>query len=400
MIEKRTIELVDKNTLQADVGDKSQLQTIDKTNIVAAINEVKDDINNIDLSSCAKTVDVGDKSQLETDDKTNIVTAINEVKGAADQAKQLGDNVRTQLVDKLISEGLNVSTNDSFTDLINSIVIGRKLPDWVGKYLWLDGARPVNQINGFSTCSDDKYAYTVGGNPVGVSGDNNKISTYDPELNVWTIITGTATGSRSFRVKIIANKLYALGGGSGSSTQCVDLSTGTSTSYPGITVPTNGRPLEGFGCAVVNTNIHCIGGVDGGEFNTHLIFDTLTNSWTKLATIPKAGYAISAEYYNGKIYCLGMKGFNISQYNLVYDVENASWEYKTNPPRTGYYFSTALVDDKIYVLNNRDFMRYNITTDSWDQLENLPFDASNDTGAYVGKAFCYFTSTDMRLCYI
>lgn len=339
MVEKKTIELVDKDTMQADIGDKNQLQTTNKTNLVAAINEVKNDADNIDLSSCAKTVDVGDKNQLQTADKANLVAAINEVKGAADQAKQLGDNVKRQLVDKLISEGINVSTNNSFTDIINSIVIGRKLPDWVGEYLWLDGARPINQITGFGTCSDDKFAYTIGGNPVSSpSGDNNKISSYDPKLNVWTILTGTANGSRKFRAKIVNNKIYVIGGYFGSSTKCVDLLTGATTYHPGITEPTNGRPLEGFGCAVVNTNIHCIGGIDGGEFRTHAIFDTLTNTWTKIADAPKAGYGISAEYYNGKIYCLGMKGFNISQYNAVYDVENASWEYKTNPTKNRILF--------------------------------------------------------------
>lgn len=51
MIEKKTIELVDRDTLQADIGDKSQLQTDDKSNIVSAINEVKGQVDGLELTS-------------------------------------------------------------------------------------------------------------------------------------------------------------------------------------------------------------------------------------------------------------------------------------------------------------------------------------------------------------
>ena len=44
----------------------------------------------------------------------------------ANEAFQRGDNVKTQLVDKLISEGLNVSTNNTFEELIGNIALGKK----------------------------------------------------------------------------------------------------------------------------------------------------------------------------------------------------------------------------------------------------------------------------------
>ena len=68
----------------------------------------KEDLNNIDLSN------------LATKEEAN--NALNK----ANEAFQRGDNVKTQLVDKLISEGLNVSTNNTFEELIGNIALGKK----------------------------------------------------------------------------------------------------------------------------------------------------------------------------------------------------------------------------------------------------------------------------------
>ena len=68
----------------------------------------KEEVENIDLSN------------LATKEETN--NALNK----ANEAFQRGDNVKTQLVDKLISEGLNVSTNNTFEELINGIALGKK----------------------------------------------------------------------------------------------------------------------------------------------------------------------------------------------------------------------------------------------------------------------------------
>ena len=79
----------------------------------------KEDLNNIDLSN------------LATKEEAN--NALNK----ANEAFQRGDEVKTQLVDKLISEGLEVSTNNTFEELIGGIALGKKwasgektLSDW------------------------------------------------------------------------------------------------------------------------------------------------------------------------------------------------------------------------------------------------------------------------------
>ena len=67
-----------------------------------------------------------------SENKTSIQLALEK----SEQAFQRGDEVKTQLVDKLISEGLEVSTDNTFEELIGNISIGLKwaLVDAYQKY--------------------------------------------------------------------------------------------------------------------------------------------------------------------------------------------------------------------------------------------------------------------------
>ena len=65
-------------------------------------------------------------TKAEADEKFASKEEANNALNKANEAFQRGDNVKTQLVDKLISEGQNVSTNNTFEELINYISIGKK----------------------------------------------------------------------------------------------------------------------------------------------------------------------------------------------------------------------------------------------------------------------------------
>ena len=94
-----------------------------------AIQEVKGKIDGLEL--VAERVSIADPTNKF--EATNVEDALLENKTSiqlalekSEQAFQRGDEVKTQLVDKLISEGLNVSTNDTFENLINNITLGKK----------------------------------------------------------------------------------------------------------------------------------------------------------------------------------------------------------------------------------------------------------------------------------
>lgn len=65
-------------------------------------------------------------TKVEADERFATKEEANNALNKANEAFQRGDNVKTQLVDKLISEGLNVSTDNTFDELISGIALGKK----------------------------------------------------------------------------------------------------------------------------------------------------------------------------------------------------------------------------------------------------------------------------------
>ena len=111
-----------------------------------AIQEVKGKIDGLEL--VASNVKMADGTTVEdtvSANKTSILNntnLANQALNKANEAFQRGDEVKGLLVDKLISEGLNVSTNNTFEELISGITLGKK---------WASG-------KGVSTSS--KYSFT------------------------------------------------------------------------------------------------------------------------------------------------------------------------------------------------------------------------------------------------
>ena len=99
-------------------------------NLVNRVLELENKVDNLDL--VASKVTMADGSTVEetvTKNKADILgntDLANQALNKANEAFQRGDNVKTQLVDKLISEGLDVSTDNTFEELINNIALGRK----------------------------------------------------------------------------------------------------------------------------------------------------------------------------------------------------------------------------------------------------------------------------------
>ena len=89
-------------------------------------------INRLDITPKAEKVLMSDGTSVEevvSANKTSILnntTLANQALNKANEAFLRGDNVKIQLVDKLISEGLDVSTNNTFEELIGNIALGKK----------------------------------------------------------------------------------------------------------------------------------------------------------------------------------------------------------------------------------------------------------------------------------
>ena len=110
--------------------------------IDGAIQEVKGKIDGLEL--VASNVKMTDGTTVEEAVLNNNYLS-NQALNKANEAFQRGDNVKTQLVDKLISEGLEVSTNNTFEELISGIALGKK---------WASGiVTPSSQGSSFTMAS-------------------------------------------------------------------------------------------------------------------------------------------------------------------------------------------------------------------------------------------------------
>lgn len=108
----------------------------DNNKIDEAYGELKREIENKASDARGTSFDNSTNGMAATnvqdaieENKTSILNntnLANQALNKANEAFQRGDNVKTQLVDKLISEGLEVSTNNTFEELIGNIALGKK----------------------------------------------------------------------------------------------------------------------------------------------------------------------------------------------------------------------------------------------------------------------------------
>ena len=122
--------------------------------IDSAIQEVKGKVDGLELTaervSIADSTNKFEATNVEDallENKTSILNntnLANQALNKANEAFQRGDNVKTQLVDKLISEGLEVSTNNTFEELIGNIALGKK---------WASGSTTTTITNSTSSAT-------------------------------------------------------------------------------------------------------------------------------------------------------------------------------------------------------------------------------------------------------
>lgn len=96
-------------------GGNTQIEIPDKSITEAKLDEaIVNKINKVD--------DIGDKVQLKTNNKNDLVSAINEV-------FQSGNNAKQGLVDALIAKGMEASTSETWdvlNNMVRNISIGKK----------------------------------------------------------------------------------------------------------------------------------------------------------------------------------------------------------------------------------------------------------------------------------
>ena len=168
-------------------------------------------------------------------------------------------------------------------------------------------------------------------------------------------------------VAVVDDKIYAIGGASGSGfctfTEQYDPSTGTWTFKSPM--PT---ARSDFAIASFQNEIYCIGGYQSYLSNQEAtgvneVYNPATDSWETKAPMPTPELNVRANVADGKIYVIG--GNNNGTLNQVYDPATDSWTTKAPIPTAVSSYASAVVEDKIYVFTNGLTQIYNPENNSW-----------------------------------
>ncbi len=146
---------------------------------------------------------------------------------------------------------------------------------------------------------------------------------------------------------------------------------------------------------VINNKAYCFTGVSSGCTSDGFVFDSATETWSTMATLPGGNerqYA-AAFSYNGKGYMMG--GINCSNVRLndfwQYSPTTNSWTALPNFPGVGRYgTSNFVIKNRAYITggtlaNNtltNEVWEYNFTTTTWTQKNNLPLNAMHRGSAF------------------
>ena len=179
--------------------------------IDSAIQEVKGKVDGLELTaervSIADPTNKFEATNVEDallENKTSILNnteLVNQALTKANEAFQRGDNVKTQLVGKLISEGLDVSTNNTFEELINSIALGKK---WAsGTSLRSSTTSKFNYLDGSTYGTTNYYEVVVNGFTPSIIILFSKISSNGNEvINIMSKNYTSSTDDKAIRLSV------------------------------------------------------------------------------------------------------------------------------------------------------------------------------------------------------
>ena len=266
-------------------------------------------------------------------------------------------------------------------------------------------AHSVNELNG--------KVYIVGGaNSEGSAFPKNTFI-LNLSTDEWTQISLFNNRVRQMHQScIIGEKIYVMGGNDGFQTiatmEVLDPKTNKWTSRASMITD---KGLAG--CVSFEGKIYVMGGIRGqlaapdwSGLKTVEVYDSSSNSWSSLASMPTKRWGCSAEIFNGKIYVFGGVSFSpaatVYKSVEVYDIEHDTWDTTTQlspMPTPRYCLTTCLLDSNIYAIGGWRHSSfgpiydkvevYNPQNDKWHTEKSLPIPMCAASVVYDEKIYLY-----------
>jgi RHS repeat-associated protein len=135
---------------------------------------------------------------------------------------------------------------------------------------------------------------------------------------------------------------------------------------------------HGLGVVAVGDKIYAIGGQSGSTYYATVEeYNPATNQWTTKTSMPTARSYFGSVVYDGKIYCIGGYTGSYSNKVEVYDPAGNSWQTLSNMPTARREAGVAELDGKIYAFGgyNGSYLataqEYDVQSNTWSTKGNL-----------------------------
>jgi N-acetylneuraminic acid mutarotase/Tfp pilus assembly protein PilX len=250
---------------------------------------------------------------------------------------------------------------------------------------WVEGSGNSTNKNCPTTTAGTSWSYS-----------NNCISwsyVHPPNTaQAWTTMTSMPTARTGHSVVTVNNKIYAIGGlsGSGYLNKVEQYDPATNSWTTKASMPSRRADAA---AAVVNGKIYVMGGTDGGTLDKTEEYDPATNVWTSRKAMSTGRRYLSAAAVAGKIYAIGgATNSSAVKTNEVYDPVANTWTAKTSMLTARKWFAAHSVGGKVYALGGyagstsiANAEVYDPAANSWTARAALPVATDSMASAVLGN---------------
>lgn len=261
--------------------------------------------------------------------------------------------------------------------------------------------------------------YAIGGFYYDVNVGNSFPSyaneSYDPVTNSWAIKASTPTIVSDSAAAAVGSNIYIIGGTNGFSNYNEVYNTITDSWSAIASIP--GVGVSAAAAAAVGNNIYLFGGYNG-DTNTNVytnngssyVYNTITNSWSSIASMPTPRLMSSAIVIGSNIYVVG--GYTGGGFfspksfvNEIYNTVTGVWSSGASFPNT-YSTVYAGAHGKIYSIfgdtifgTPETIKQYDPTTNIWTALASYEATAAFSTVAASLDNLYLIGGTACSFCY-
>jgi N-acetylneuraminic acid mutarotase len=207
-----------------------------------------------------------------------------------------------------------------------------------------------------------------------------------PAANTWINRADMPTGRYGLVAAAVNGVVYAIGGATGAATDKVEAYFANSDGFVlwGTKAQLPAPRNLPHGAAVLGGKIYVPGGLDGGQNHTKTLYryNPATNTWTKKADLPRAGFGGVSAAIDGKLYVYVPYGPEGSPAAALYryDPSTNAWTERAQPPGVQRSAAVGVINGKMYLAGGLSVQNqplptlrvYDPTNNNWTLKAPMP----------------------------